>query len=639
MSGIDCKNAVEQERGVELFGKLKSWLGIPDLETELREELLALQADYELEGANGPASAEIRDRFYRDLEFGTAGMRGIMGAGTNRMNVMTVRRASQGFAEYLNATYGKVDPPNGGGIAEGTATAPTGVSIAIAYDNRKNSDRFAFEAACVFVANGIETHLFDDLSATPLLSFAVRELNCTAGIVITASHNGKRYNGYKIYDETGCQCLTDEAERVAAQIASVDLATGIRSVAARYAEESLSIRRKSATASEPLLHLIPTALEKRFVDRVLALLPGRTGADTIYSSNHADNVPIPDKSGEGCPTLNVVYTPLNGTGAKLVPEALSQIPGVALGLVEAQMAADPEFSTCPEPNPEKEAALSLGLTHCREKQAAGDAPDLLIASDPDCDRVGIAVYDGNDYVRLSGNQVGVLLLDYILETKKERGQMPDAPLMVTTIVSTPLASALAASAGVEARKVLTGFKYIGEILNGLAHDGRTDRFLLGFEESCGYLSGDHVRDKDGVNAASLICEMAADYKRKGKTLLDRLAEIAKRHGHFVEELLEFAKPGEQGMAEIAALMAGVRKPEAKNRFSAPIAYFRDYETMWTPGANVVEFAFADGSAAIFRPSGTEPKLKVYLFAKGTGKQEADIGLARLKSEVLQLIAD
>ncbi|MDR2156688.1 MAG: phospho-sugar mutase [Clostridiales Family XIII bacterium] len=585
----------------ENVAKLKSWLAMRNLDHALREELEVLLSEFEVAGGTGKAAEEIDDRFYRELAFGTAGMRGVMGAGTNRMNVLTVRRASQGFADALWER-------------DGGRAGASAVKIAIAYDNRRNSDLFAFEAACVFVANGIETHLFGRLSSTPLLSYAVRRLGCAAGVVVTASHNPKQYNGYKIYDSSGCQCLTEDAERVAGKIAATDIKTGIKTAADRYAG-TLSERVKAAARAEDLLHVIDESMEETYVGAVmeLSLNPG-AAAD-----------------------LSVVYSPLNGTGNIPVRSMFAKAGVGSAETVEEQAWPDPEFSTCPEPNPEKEEALRPGLELCRAKQAAGEPPDILIATDPDCDRVGAAVLSNGAYVQLTGNQIGVLLLDYIITERRKRGDMPELPVMVTTIVSTPLASAIAAENGVEARKVLTGFKYIGETINNLEAADGENRFLLGFEESCGYLSGVHVRDKDAVNAALLICEMAGLYKRRGKTLADRLGELDERYGYFMEELVEFAKPGQKGMAEIRSIMDRARQVEIRSAFSSELSSHNDYERMWTPKADVVEFVFAAGSRAILRPSGTEPKLKIYLSSRGNTREAAEEALRRLKEEVLAAV--
>jgi phosphoglucomutase len=575
---------------------LQYWLSQDTLDPALREELTRLKAASE-EDPEGEAAAELHDRFYRELAFGTAGMRGTMGAGINRINVHTVRRATQAFANQLLELKNKI----------GTITP---LRVAIAYDNRKDSDLFAFETACVFVANGFDTHLFGRLSATPLLSYAVRELKCLGGVVITASHNPAAYNGYKIYDDTGCQCQENQANRVTQLIDMVDMFHGINTVADLY-QGDLPARVQAAAAEQELLHIIPDAFEELYTQEVRSLSLSR----------------------EGLADLSVVYTPLNGTGFIPVTRTLEKIGVGQLAWPPEQADPDPAFTTCPEPNPEKEPALALGLALCKEKAEAGSPPDILIATDPDCDRIGTAVYHKGDYVRLSGNQIGVLLLDYIIEARRAAGTLPQRGVMVTTIVSTPLAIALAEANGLDARKVLTGFKYIGGIINELKRKGERSRFLFGFEESCGYLSGTHVRDKDGVDAAMLTCEMAALYKTQGKTLVDRFIEIEEQYGYYEEQLVEYSMPGEEGMAQIAAMMAKGREPATREGFSVPPSAYKDYEQDKKMKANVVEFDFADGSRAILRPSGTEPKLKIYYAGRGATQAEAQAAIERMRAEM------
>ena len=539
----------------------------------------------------------------QQLKFGTAGVRALMGEGPDKMNVDTVRRISQGYADRL--------------LEAAAEKGDGGVRMAIAYDNRRDSDLFAFESACVFVANGIETHLFGRLSATPLLSWAVRKLGCTAGVVVTASHNNRDYSGYKIYDETGCQCLTEEASRVAARIAETK-ATDVRTMAAAVeAAGSLTDRVKKAAETHDLFHRIPDSMEAEFVETVMAccLSPGAAS------------------------DLRLVYTPLNGTGNISVRDALARLCVGEVVVVSEQEGPDPDFTTCPEPNPEKEDALRLGLALCEKMDREGKPVDILLATDPDCDRVGVAVHTEEGYVRLSGNQIGVLLFDYLIERKKEIGTIPNNPLMVTTIVSTPLTGVMAEANGMEVNRVLTGFKYIGEIMNNLEAKGEENRFLLGFEESCGYLTGLHARDKDGVNAALLIAEMAGLCKKQGKTLTDRLDEISKRYGYYLESLSEFTKPGAEGMKEIADAMEKFRDPKIQERFSTEVTDYKDYShgLGGLPPADVVSFTFAGGGNAILRPSGTEPKLKVYFASAGQTRGEAEAAMARMKKDILDAV--
>jgi phosphoglucomutase len=578
----------------------------------LRAELAELKE--RSESGDADAAAEIDDRFYMELEFGTAGLRGVLGAGTNRMNAIVVRRATQGYAEHLLAVACGRD-------GDGTNTAEAVHRVAIAYDNRRCSDVFAFEAACVFVANGIETHLYGGLSSTPMLSWTVRELGCVGGVVVTASHNPKQYNGYKIYDSRGCQCLEADAKDVAGRIAAVPISGGVKTVADKYAG-ALAERVAAAAEAEPLFNIIPSSFEPMFVDRVRERTALREGT-----------------AGE----LSVVYTPLNGTGSVPVRKALADIGVGRVETVPEQRDPDPDFATCPEPNPEKEAALRLGLELCRRHAAEGAPPDLLIGTDPDCDRVGCAVYDGADYVQLTGNQVGVLMFDYIAETRAELGTMPKNPVMVTTIVSTPLTLAIADGLGVAYEKTLTGFKYIGDRVSLLEEtEGGDARFVFGFEESCGYCAHPIVRDKDGVGTSLLLCEMAGYYKARGKTLIGRLAEIYGKYGYYIDAVDEMVRPGKSGMAEIQAAMDTARavKPGAAGGGSGASGLRIEKVTDYLPGetlpsSNVVQYDISGGGRIMLRPSGTEPKLKIYYAAKGSSEAEAKAALAGLK----QIVAD
>ncbi|MDR0518701.1 MAG: phospho-sugar mutase [Clostridiales Family XIII bacterium] len=597
----------------ESIKKLEEWLVMAGLPDELRAELAELKE----RSARGDAdaAAEIDDRFYRDLEFGTAGLRGILGAGTNRMNAIIIRRATQGYAEHIIMKH------SGGAVGadESQCSAPR---VAIAYDNRRCSDEFAFETACVFVANGIETHLFPSLSSTPMLSWAVRELGCDGGVVVTASHNPKQYNGYKIYDSRGCQCLEADANDVAERIAAVPLSGGAKTVADRYAG-SLAERIAAAEKAEALFHVIPESFESDFVDRVREKTALREGA---------------------AHSLSVVYTPLNGAGSVPVRKALADIGVGRVETVPEQKAPDPEFSTCPEPNPEKEAALRLGLELCRRRAAEGAAPDLLIGTDPDCDRVGCAVYDGSDYVQLTGNQVGVLMFDYIAEARAGLGTMPKDPIMITTIVSTPLTLAIADGLGVSYEKTLTGFKYIGDRVSRLEAEGGDSRFIFGFEESCGYCAHPLVRDKDGVGTSLLLCEMAGYYKENGKTLLGRLDEIYEKYGCYIDAVDELVRPGKSGMEEIRSAMEKARavKPEAGGAAGSAdiipaIVRVTDYlpgETL--PSSNVIQYDMAGGGRIMLRPSGTEPKLKIYYSAKGSDKAAAKAALEGLRKAIARI---
>ena len=448
----------------------------------------------------GDDEKAVSDRFYRHLAFGTGGLRGVVGAGTNRMNLYTVRRATQGLADYLNAT----DLPK---------------SVAIAHDSRVKGDLFAREAARVLAANGITAHLYPRLEPTPALSWAVRYLHCGAGICVTASHNPAQYNGYKVYGADGCQITPEAAERVLAAMEKTDCFDGVKLV------------DYDAAAAQGLIRTIGEDCLDAFVDAVLALRPGS------------------DVS-----RLRLVYTPLNGSGLECVKKLLEKMGVTELTVVPEQEAPDGRFPTCPYPNPEIREAMERGLALCGQVK-----PDLLLGTDPDCDRMGAAVPDGQGGYRLiTGNEMGVLLFDYLCRIRTERGAMPQAPVAVTTIVSTDMASPVAAAYGVELRRTLTGFKYIGEQIGLLEAEGRGESFLFGFEESYGYLSGAHVRDKDAVNAVMLACECAAWYAGRGMTLLDAMNALYEKFGFYRNGLVSIAFEGQNGMKAMEEVMTSLR---------------------------------------------------------------------------------
>ena len=577
----------------------RAWLGLPGLDPDGKKELEDLVSA--AENGDHEAIAEISDRFYRDLEFGTGGMRGVMGEGRNRMNVTMIRRASQGYAEHIIADAAER------GVAEPKA--------AVAYDSRKFSDLFAFETACVFVANGIRTVLYDRLSATPLLSWTIRKLNADGGVVVTASHNPKEYNGYKIYDHTGCQCLTEQANDVIARIEATDPVSGIKTVAGNYSG-SPADRMAAAAAGQPLLTLLGEDNINEFIEVVL---------NARLRHDKADNV-------------SVVYTPLNGAGNYPVRSVLSRIGVGSVRVVPEQENPDASFATCPFPNPEKTEALELGFELCSKYRLQGDPPDVLIGTDPDCDRLGCAVFDGNDYVQLSGDRVGVLLFDYIVETRREKGLMPARPVLVTTIVSSPLAVAIARANGVEAWLCLTGFKHIGYEINKLGLErGNTDDFIFGYEESCGYLTQPHVRDKDAVNAAMMLCELISYHKSQGKTVFDRLEELFRKYGYYSEGLAEFVRPGEKGMQEIARDMELARRATESDfgkKITGRVDYLKDATGL--PESDVVQYDFEDGSRVLFRPSGTEPKLKIYFSVRAASAEASSAMMEEFKENTLKL---
>ncbi|MDD3194121.1 MAG: phospho-sugar mutase, partial [Oscillospiraceae bacterium] len=515
-------------------------------------------------------SPAIEDRFYRDLEFGTGGLRGVLGAGTNRMNVYTVGKATQGYSNYLLAQ----------------SQHP---SVAIAYDSRINSEKFACTAAEVFSANGIAVHLYSHLMPTPALSFAVRDLHCTGGIVITASHNPAKYNGYKVYGRDGCQITTEAAAAIQSAINGVDafsdvkrqpLSQGLDKGQISYIGEDTAQRYLQAVGTASVL---PTGIEK---------------------------------------DISIVYTPLNGAGISCVLRCLEAHGFTHVTIPPEQGSPDGNFPTCPYPNPEERSSLEVGIRYAVETGS-----DLLLATDPDCDRVGVAVKQGDGYTLISGNEMGILLLNFICKMRTEQGTMPRHPVAVKTIVTTPMAEKIAAHYGVELRNVLTGFKFIGEQIGLLEQEGQAHRYIFGFEESYGYLSGSFVRDKDAVNASLLICEMFAYYKAQGKTLLDVLEELSRGYGYYQTRLISFAFEGSQGFEMMQKIMAQLRRTPPALIAGNEVVSTKDYlsENTGLPKSNVLVFGLSQ-SQVVVRPSGTEPKLKMYLTACADTKEG---GLAAL----------
>ena len=539
----------------------RRWLAQPGLPEDLAAELRSVEGDADA----------INDRFYRDLAFGTGGLRGVIGAGTNRMNLYTVRKATQGLADYLNAT----DLPK---------------KVAIAHDSRNKGELFARETARVLAANGITACLYPRLEPTPALSWAVRDLGCGAGVCVTASHNPAKYNGYKVYGADGCQITLEAAEKILAAIESIDIFDGVKTV--DYDEAAADGR--IVTIGEDCIN--------RFVDAVYAQRVG---------------------DGAGIDSLKLVYTPLNGSGLECVKKLLAKLGVTHLTVVPEQEQPDGNFPTCPYPNPEIREAMEKGLELCAKVQ-----PDLLLGTDPDCDRCGTAVPDGKGGYRLiTGNEMGILLLDYICRTRLARGTMPKDPVAVTTIVSTDMATPVAAKYGVELRRTLTGFKFIGEQIGLLEEEGRADRYIFGFEESYGYLSGAHVRDKDAVNATLLICEAAAWYAQQGMTLLNAMEALYREFGYYRNGLCSFTFEGESGMHAMQRLMEQLRDcPPAEiggYRVEQAVDYNVEGGYHGLPRADVLEYTLAGGHKFMVRPSGTEPKIKVYLSAVGASEAEAD----------------
>ena len=519
--------------------------------------------------------AELEDRFYKELEFGTGGLRGVMGAGANRMNKYTVSKATKGLADYLNASY------------DGEK------SVAIAYDSRNNSASFAETAAGVLCAAGIKVYLFDSLMPTPVLSFAVRYHNCTAGIVITASHNPKEYNGYKVYDNKGCQLVPEYADKV---IAYVNAVTDLKSIECANLDE--------AKNSGKLVYI---------GDETLDAFLAEVKTQSIY--NEASE-------------LKIVYTPLHGTGNVPVRKVLA---GKNVSVVSSQELPDGNFSTVRSPNPEEKDALNLAL-----EQAEKENADIVIGTDPDCDRVGVGVKHNGEYVLLTGNQTGALLVDFILKFKKD--SMPENAAVVKTIVTSGIGAAIAENHGAKTVQTLTGFKYIGEKIC-LWEESGENTFLFGYEESYGYLAGTHARDKDAVSASMLIAEMAAYYKNNGKTLVDALDVIYTEYGYYFDCLETFVLKGKEGAEKIQAAMKAMRE-DGKNLFDdldTLLDYSKGIDDL--PKENVLRFDFKDGSWAAARPSGTEPKLKLYFSVKGENKAQAEARQKIIRNKLAEKISD
>jgi len=519
--------------------------------------------------------AEIRDRFYRELAFGTGGLRGVIGAGSNRMNIYTVRKATQGLANYLNDRYE-------------TST------VAVSFDSRIKSDVFAKEAARVLAAAGITVYLFPQLEPTPVLSYAVRYYGCQAGVMVTASHNPAKYNGYKVYGSDGCQMTDDDANDVTTFIQKVDLFEDVQ--AADY----------DAAVAQGRIRIIGDELLESYTEKVL---------------EQQVNPGITAEAG-----LRLVYTPLNGTGNLPVRETLRRVGIRDLTVVPEQELPDGHFPTAPFPNPEIRQAFECALKLAKSM----DTPaDLLLATDPDCDRVGIAVWDGTDYTLMSGNEVGCLLLDYVVSCRQANGTLPADPVVIKTIVTTNLARSIAAKYGCELRDLLTGFKYIGEQIGLLESEGRADRYVIGFEESYGYLAGSYVRDKDAVVASMLIVEMASYYRKQGLSLLQRMEQLYQEHGFYRNALVNVAFEGEQGMLDMERLMTGLRQNPPKQIAGLQVLACADYgervrtdlvtgdrEPLTLPRSNVLSYTLEGGAGLIIRPSGTEPKVKAYITATG-----------------------
>ena len=529
---------------------------------------------------------QIKDRFAVALKFGTAGLRGVLGAGTNRMNIYVVRQATQGLANWVKTQGGNQ-------------------LVAISYDSRINSDVFAKTAACVLAANGIHVRIYDALMPVPALSFATRYYKANAGIMITASHNPARYNGYKAYGPDGCQMTDDAAAVVYAEIQKTDVLTGAKLISFEEGLSSGMIQYVGDDCKEALYD----AIKARSVRPGLCKTAG----------------------------LKLVYSPLNGSGLVPVTRVLHDIGIDDITIVPEQKNPDGNFPTCPYPNPEIFEALRLGL-ELAEKNGA----DLMLATDPDADRVGIAIRcpDGS-YELVSGNEVGVLLLDYICQGRIEKGTLPKNPVAVKSIVSTPLADAVAQNYGVEMRNVLTGFKWIGDQIARLEADGQVDRFIFGFEESYGYLAGPYVRDKDAIIGSMLICEMAAYYRSIGSSIKQRLEEIYAKYGRYLNKVDSFEFPGLSGMEKMAGIMDGLRNNPPTEIGGYKVVKVTDYkesEKTGLPAANVLIYALDGGATVVVRPSGTEPKIKTYFTTLGKDLAEAQAQKDRLAEALKPLLA-
>lgn len=545
------------------------WMAQPSLDKRLKEEL--------------EAADDLQDRFCQELTFGTGGLRGIMGAGRNRMNIYTVRKATQGLANYLR----KTDRP---------------MQVAIAYDSRRYSDVFAKETACVLAANGIAAWLYPRLQPTPALSWAVRYLKCDAGICITASHNPAEYNGYKVYGPDGGQITLEDADKILSEISRVDCFSDVKTTEFETALEKKQIQ------------YIPEACIDAFVD-------------TVYDQRVGSN--------ESLKKLKLVYTPLHGTGLECVKKLLKKLNITQVSIVPEQEYPDENFTTCPYPNPEIPEAMQKGLELCERVR-----PDILLGTDPDCDRCGAAVPDGEGRYRLlTGNEIGIILLDYICRVRMANGTMPKRPVAVTTIVSTDMAVSIAERYEVKLRRTLTGFKFIGEQIGALEKAGEEDRFIFGFEESYGYLSGSHVRDKDGVNAVLLLCEAAAWHAARGQTLLEALNTLYEEFGVYRNVLRTKEFCGPDGMAAMQRLMDRLRSEPPQTMGGFTVEKMLDYtkEGTGVPKANVLEFRLSDNAKIIIRPSGTEPKIKLYLSACNRSVAQADATMKELLSIIDMLL--
>lgn len=497
---------------------------------------------------------EIEDCFYKELSFGTGGLRGILGAGTNRLNIYTVAKATKGLSEYLKDHF-------------------QNPSVAIGYDTRINSDLFSKTAAEVFAQNGIRAYIYKEALPVPTLSYAVRKLSCSAGVMITASHNPAIYNGYKVYGPDGCQITTEAAKRIYEEIKKID---------------EFEVEKEEFENNSKIAYIDGSVLDS-FIKEVKA-------QSFLYGEEIDKNI-------------SVVYTPLNGTGLKPVTRVLKELGYSKLVVVKEQEEPDGRFPTCPYPNPEVFQAMELGIEYAKRNDA-----DILIATDPDCDRVGVAIKNKNGFIILNGNQIGVLLLNYICERKASYDDMPKNPVLIKTIVTTDMADRIADHYGVKTINVLTGYKFIGEQIGLLEKENRMKDFVFSFEESDGYLSGTYVRDKDGVNGACLVCEMYCYYRNNGVSLIEKLDKLYKKFGFYINSLKSYEFPGASGYEKMQNIMKTLRMHPISVINNNNVVKIKDYQNGigQLPKSDVIKVFLEDGSSVVIRPSGTEPKLKVYI---------------------------
>ena len=567
--------------------KFARWISMDIFDDEVKKELKTIDDE-----------KEIEDRFYKDLEFGTGGLRGIIGAGDNRLNIYTVGRATQGLSVYLKDKY----------------KDRKDISVSIAYDSRNMSQEFAECAALVFAANGIKANLFESLRPTPELSFAVRELKCQAGIVITASHNPKEYNGYKVYDEHGCQITDVAAKNIIDEIESIDY-------------DKIKKTTCKEALDKGLLIYIGADIDKKFIDTLKQY--------TIRK----------DLVKEQAKNLKIIYTPIYGTGRMPVKNVLTELGYENLNIVKEQELPDGNFPTAPYPNPEDPAVFKIALEMAKELN-----PDIILGTDPDADRLGVVVKDSSDtYKVLTGNQVGILLTHYVLSSLKATNKLPQNACVIKTIVSTEMVKAICKDFGVEIFEVLTGFKYIGEMMTKFQED-KSHEFIFGFEESYGYLYGTHARDKDAVVAAQLVCEMTLYYKSQGISLYEAFVNLCDKYGYYIDKTVSVTLKGKEGQEKIQQCLESLRKNPVVSVDGVSVDVFQDYRRSISldlrsdvktdidlPKSNVLKYMLNDLSWFIVRPSGTEPKLKIYLSAVGKSFDHAQHEMSRFEKQVMNII--